>query len=146
MTPKDKPTYRILVADDHIDHLEMISRAIRRSSHRDEVELIRAEDGESAYQVIQKGVDMAFLDIKMPGRSGLQILEQLRADPATRDLPVVIVSSSSDPWDTQASRDHGALAHIEKGRFSRFRQEVAAALDEGLALAARRSGAPEGGG
>ncbi|MBW3583955.1 MAG: response regulator [Euryarchaeota archaeon] len=132
----DARTWRVLVADDHLDHLEMICRAIERSPSGHRIKVVRATDGNAAYAALKEGVDMAFLDIKMPGQSGLSILRASRAEPSLAEVPIVIVSSSSDPWDIEASTNYGAKAYIEKGRYDRFRDRIVSVLEETLAMLA----------
>lgn len=128
--------YRVLVADDHHDHVEMIARAVRSSRPGAQIDLVTVHDGEMARAMILDGVDLAFLDIKMPGMTGIQVLRSIRTGedvPASvRQVPIVIVSSSSDPWDTQISRDSGAMDYVEKGRYGEFRSRIVDIVDRVL--------------
>lgn len=121
--------WRILIADDQPEHLEMLARAIAQSDAGCAIDLVRAVDGQQALDQIRAGIDLAFLDIRMPGRTGLEVVAAMRADPALHDVPVVIVSSSSDPRDVQEAERLGAVAYVEKGRFRPFRQTIGSVLE-----------------
>jgi two-component system response regulator len=58
--------------------------------------------------------DLVLLDLKLPKYSGLEVLERLRADPRTRLLPVVVLSSSDEPDDQVRSYRLGANSYVRK--------------------------------
>lgn len=58
--------------------------------------------------------DLVLLDIMLPGEDGLQILRKLRTDPATRDIPVILVTAKSSELDTVRGLDLGADDYISK--------------------------------
>lgn len=127
--PRTAPRWRVLIADDQPEHLEMIARAIQRSPAGDMIELLRAEDGPAALEAARTGVDLAFLDIRMPGFSGLDVADKMRQEPVLAQVPVVIVSSSSDPRDVAHADALGVAAYVEKGRFGPFRDAIQGVLD-----------------
>jgi CheY-like chemotaxis protein len=56
-----------------------------------------AADGESGLEMAKAGApDLLFLDLRLPGMDGIQVLKALRSDPRTERLPVVILTNSSD--------------------------------------------------
>lgn len=120
--------WRILIADDQPEHLEMIARAISLSPAACAIDLVRATDGIEALAAARQGIDVAFLDIRMPGHTGFEVAEAMKADPRLRDVPVVIVSSSTDPRDVAHANRIGISAYVEKGRFGSFRAEIDVAL------------------
>lgn len=128
-SPRAAARWRVLIADDQPEHLEMIARAIQRSRAGDMIELLRAEDGPAALAAARTGVDLVFLDIRMPGFSGLDVADKMRQEPVLARVPVVIVSSSSDPRDVAHADALGVAAYVEKGRFGPFRDAIQDVLD-----------------
>lgn len=83
----------ILVVDDNEMNRDMLSRRLQRQNYDVEI----AVDGESALdQVHQKNYDLILLDIMMPGMSGYEVLERLKADHKTRHIPVIMISAVDD--------------------------------------------------
>lgn len=86
----------ILVVDDLAENREMLSRRLTRMGYA--VELV--ESGQRALEFIAgRPVDLILLDIMMPGLNGIEVLQRLKADSATRHIPVVMLSST-DQADT----------------------------------------------
>ena len=66
------------------------------------------------------------LDLKLPRVSGQQVLERVRADPRTRTLPVIVLTSSSRPEDVLDSYNNGANSYVRKPvDFTAFADAVA---------------------
>ncbi|HYJ16430.1 MAG TPA: adenylate/guanylate cyclase domain-containing protein [Candidatus Limnocylindria bacterium] len=87
------PTPKILAVDDNIQNLELLTRALSAAKY----EVITAGDGASALQLIDDGaVDLVLLDVMMPGMSGYEVCEKIRANDATRLLPVVMLTALHD--------------------------------------------------
>ena len=69
--------------------------------------------------------NLVLLDLKLPKVGGLEVLERLRADPRTRRLPVVILTSSNVESDLARSYDLGANSYIRKPvDFTQFMEAV----------------------
>jgi CheY-like chemotaxis protein len=82
---------KILVADDS----KTIQTAIRLTFSREDVELIPAESGEEAIRKARElGPDLMLIDTVMSDTSGYEICRALKADPAMRDVPVILLASS----------------------------------------------------
>jgi adenylate cyclase len=87
------PTPKILAVDDNKQNLELLTRALSAAKY----ELITVTDGPTALQVIDGGaVDLVLLDVMMPGMSGYEVCEKIRANDATRLLPVVMLTALHD--------------------------------------------------
>jgi CheY-like chemotaxis protein len=130
---------KVLVVDD-----DEVSRYLLRGLLADtRYEALEAADGESGLRLAREGRPRAvFLDLDLPGRSGLEVLQALRADPATRELPVIIHTARvlEGPERQRLARE--AVAVLSKEAPSR---EVAVArVREALARAV--PGGPPGGG
>jgi CheY-like chemotaxis protein len=95
----EKPPQRILIADDDADARRLLARML--AAHDPGAAVATASNGEEALQLLgQEEFDLLLLDIMMPRTSGLEVLEALRQDPRTRELPVIVISAL-DPYATQ---------------------------------------------
>jgi class 3 adenylate cyclase len=84
---------KILAVDDNRQNLELLTRALSAAHY----EVITATDGPTALQLIDGGaVDLVLLDVMMPGMSGYEVCEKIRANDATRLLPVVMLTALHD--------------------------------------------------
>ncbi|WP_319526176.1 response regulator [uncultured Desulfosarcina sp.] len=92
--PKPKPTHNnptVLIAED--DHL--ITKAYVASLKRSGFKTIHASDGlEALWESKRKNPDIILLDIKMPFINGFKVLKELKANPKTKDIPVLLLSNS----------------------------------------------------
>lgn len=85
---------RILIVDDNEDNRYTLARRLRREGWTN---LVMAENGRDALDRIAKErFDLILLDIMMPEVNGYEVLERLKADAGTRDIPVLMISASSD--------------------------------------------------
>jgi class 3 adenylate cyclase len=81
---------RLLVADDNKVNRLLLARALSLQGHQVE----SAENGRVALEMLRRGgFDLLLLDMEMPEMDGFQVMEQLAADPALRDIPVIVTSS-----------------------------------------------------
>ncbi len=79
--------------------------------------VIQAPTAENALEVLKKPnrpVDLVILDLKLPGMSGLEALEQIRSDEATKELPVVVISGHATVQDAVLAIKLGASDFFEK--------------------------------
>ena len=82
---------RVLVADDTESVRSLFARLLSTDGH----DVVSAPDGRTALESIQRDrPDVILLDVEMPGMSGLEVCRRLKADPATRLTPVVMVNIS----------------------------------------------------
>ena len=82
----------VLIADDNAANLELLCDLLSEQNY----ELICAEDGDQALQVIHNhSVDLALLDVMMPGKTGFSVCSLIKANPETRFIPVVLVTGLS---------------------------------------------------
>jgi serine phosphatase RsbU (regulator of sigma subunit) len=84
---------RVLVVDDNEANRDMLSRRLKRQNIVVEI----AENGRQALELVrQQPFDLVLLDIMMPEMNGYQVLQQLKADPALKHIPVVMISAVDD--------------------------------------------------
>ena len=113
---------RVLVADDNADHRYLTVRALREAEGGPPVEVETVSDGEEALDYLYgRGAyadrarpHLMLLDLKMPRRSGLEVLAEVKADPRLRSMPVVVLSSSDRPEDVEATYRLGGNSFISK--------------------------------
>jgi CheY-like chemotaxis protein len=88
----DKNNKHLLIVDDDESMRAMLKRVLKNYN----VEL--AEDGESAIRLLKtEHFDALLLDLKLPDMDGLEILNLVKGDPETADMPVVVVTARTDP-------------------------------------------------
>jgi CheY-like chemotaxis protein len=76
-----------------------------------------ATDGDMALEMAGRALpDIIFLDIRLPKLDGIGVLEALRADPATRPVPVVILSNYNEKELVERGAKLGALDHMIKNQ------------------------------
>ncbi|MEY2408573.1 MAG: adenylate cyclase [Verrucomicrobiota bacterium] len=104
-------TGRLLVADDDEGNRTMLLRRLIRLGHS--VEL--AVNGRDALEKLRRErFDLLLLDIQMPELNGYQVLEQIKADPALRELPVIVLSASSGTERVAHCVELGAEDYLPK--------------------------------
>ena len=103
-----RPT--ILTVDDSSDILAMISGLLK-----DRYRVKVANSGEKALTVISSSPpDLILLDIMMPGMGGYEVCERLKADPATRDIPIIFLTAKCESEDEIRGFELGAVDYITK--------------------------------
>jgi signal transduction histidine kinase/DNA-binding response OmpR family regulator len=91
LEPGDEPV--VLVIDDDPNALELLGRILNRAGAR----VVTASDGVEALKLARTLRPVAItLDVLMPGMDGWEVLGELKADPKTRDIPVIMVSMTTD--------------------------------------------------
>ena len=102
---------KILIADDRSEVVELV----RVSLESDEYEVIDASDGKEALEKIEKEKpDLVLLDVVMPHMSGFQVLERLKQDTQTNQIPVIMLTAQGQKLDREAGTKLGAHAYITK--------------------------------
>ncbi len=111
----------ILLVEDNPDDRDLTIRALKKNKILNEV--VVAADGEEALDYLfgtgshegrdtNKQPDVILLDLKLPKVSGLEVLEKMRADPRTKRVPVVILTSSDEESDIASGYDLGAISYV----------------------------------
>ncbi|BDQ35061.1 hybrid sensor histidine kinase/response regulator [Pseudodesulfovibrio portus] len=101
----------ILIVDDQPENITIMVEALKSS-----YALVAATDGESALERAgaEPGPDMILLDVMMPDMNGHELCRRLKEDPATRDIPVMFVTSLDKPDDEALGLSLGAVDYITK--------------------------------
>jgi len=129
----------LLLVEDNPDDEALTLRALKK--HNLANDIIVARDGQEALDYlfaqgayssrdINQLPQVVLLDLKLPKIDGLEVLEQIRANPVTRNVPVVILTSSNEEQDILRSYDLGANSYVRKP--VDFEQFIEAARQLGL--------------
>ena len=107
----DLASAAILVVDDHEQNLELIQAYLEDLGCT-----VRASaDALEALAMIQADPpDLVILDVMMPRMSGYQLCERVKSDPATRDVPIVMVTALSEVSDVERAVEAGADDFLTK--------------------------------
>ena len=108
------PSVRILLVEDS----KAIRNANERVLHKAGYEVVCAEDGESALKLaLEQKPDLILLDMILPRMSGPEVLEHLKKDAATTEIPVIVLSSLTEK-NRQKLIEAGAEEYVEKNSLS----------------------------
>jgi len=120
----------VLLVEDNPDDEALTLRALKKNNILNEV--VVARDGAEALEYLlgsngkSGGIRLdqlavVLLDLKLPKVNGLEVLRRVRADPRTRRLPIVILTSSKEEKDLVSAYDSGANSYVQKPvEFSAF--------------------------
>jgi len=101
----------IVVADDSISVRKFVGRMLEKNGYR----VILASDGlEAAELVAQHGCHLVITDLEMPRMTGYELMVQLRQSPATRRIPVMVVTSRAGAKHRDRAMKEGAVAFLTK--------------------------------
>jgi len=101
----------ILVIDDEKDLIELV----RYNLEKEGFDVIAATDGQSGLDVVRRHrPDLVVLDLMMPGLDGLQVCQQLRSDPRSNRVPVIMLTAKATEPDRIVGLELGADDYITK--------------------------------
>ncbi len=102
---------RILLIDDNVDMQKMLTVVLKKQGH----EIATADRGQQGIDLAQSQTfDVVVLDVMRPDMNGYEVARHLRANPATQNLPVIILTARAQSIDQQAALDAGADAYLSK--------------------------------
>ena len=102
---------RVLYVEDNEYNRKIVRQLLSRTSYR----LLEAMDGEEGIAMAQRELpDLILMDVQLPKLSGLDATRQLRADPRTAHIPLVVVTSFALSGDDARAMDAGASAYLAK--------------------------------
>jgi CheY-like chemotaxis protein len=120
---KNIASYTILLVEDDPNDVFLMQRAFRKANLANPIQVV--QDGESAVLYLEGQEQysdralyplpiLMLLDLKLPRRSGLEVLEWLRQQPKLRRLPVVVLTSSREHVDVNRAYELGANSYLVK--------------------------------
>lgn len=112
----------ILIADDDMDDRLFMERALRQNGFTQAINFV--EDGEDLMEYLRQNgrykgqqpvyPNLLILDLNMPRKNGFQALAEIKADPALRRLPVIVMSTSSTHEDVLKTYNLGVNSFVIK--------------------------------
>lgn len=120
----------LLLVEDDDDHARLVQRSLDR--HPATFKVVRARDGVQALKHLQNSelavsdrTNLILMDLKLPRKGGLEVLEEIRKNPVLTRLPVVILTTSSADIDRAKAYDHHANSYLLKPiEFTQFRSVI----------------------
>jgi two-component system, OmpR family, alkaline phosphatase synthesis response regulator PhoP len=120
-------TKTVLVADDEVHIVQVVAIKLRNNGYS----VLTAASGTEAWEILsQSPCDALVTDYQMPGMTGVELIEKLRACPATAGMPVIMLTARGFAVD-QDQKNRLGLAHCLSKPFSP--RELLTSLDEVLA-------------
>jgi CheY-like chemotaxis protein len=110
----------IMIAEDDDGHAELIKDNLREAGISNDI--IRFSDGQEALDYLlhpdkaamTNQASLLLLDIRMPRVDGVEVLRRLKANAATRNLPIIMLTTTDDPREIKACYDLGCNCYITK--------------------------------
>ena len=103
--------HTVLVVDDETDILELVAFNLERQQFH----VLTADNGISAVQIAKEKLpDMIVLDLMLPGMDGFSVYKELRADPRTSAIPVLMLTAKGEVNDRIAGLELGADDYVTK--------------------------------
>src|SRR5260370_22227356 len=114
---KETATRRILVVEDDRSHRWVVRRVLECPCG-EAVQVEEASCGADGLARAQRrpAVDLILLDLNLPDMSGFDVLRYLRAEPKTRSVPIVVLSSSQENDDVRRAYECGANSYVSKSQ------------------------------
>ncbi|MCB0408547.1 MAG: response regulator [Bdellovibrionales bacterium] len=120
-----------LLVEDDADHAELIRRSLKKARVANTFDWVK--DGQSAIDYLNKvgpyaqamNPDVMILDLKMPGKDGIEVLREIREDLQLFHLPIVILTTSAAEEDRVKAYKHKAYSYLLKPLdFDRFKELI----------------------
>jgi putative two-component system response regulator len=110
MTTDPNVKNRLLIVDDEPTNIHILSNILSS-----DYEIRAANNGERAIEAaLSQSPDLILLDMIMPDIDGLTVCRRLKENEATKDIPIIFVTSMSDPANEEMGLDAGAVDYISK--------------------------------
>jgi two-component system response regulator len=117
------PHKEILLVEDNPDDVELTRLAFEEANVANHLVVVR-DGAEALDYLFARGryasrdatalPSIVLLDLNLPKLDGREVLQAIRADAATRDLPVIVLTTSAEPFDVEASYALGVNSYIQK--------------------------------
>jgi DNA-binding response OmpR family regulator len=101
----------VLIADDDVGLLALIAETLASDSY----ETLLASDGDQAWHILRRyRPRVAILDVQMPGRTGIDLVRAVRAEPALAATKIILLTAQALKADLEAGREAGADRYLTK--------------------------------
>jgi CheY-like chemotaxis protein len=121
MPGRDEPLI-VLLAEDDEGHATLVQRNLKRAGITNRI--VHVPDGQAALDFVRRdggftdrvrnGPLLLLLDVNMPRIDGVEVLRQIKADPATEKLPVIMLTTTDDPREIERCYALGCSVYITK--------------------------------
>jgi CheY-like chemotaxis protein len=102
----------ILYIEDNLYNVQLVERLLLQ---RPDIQLLTSVQGSPGIGIAQtRHPDLILLDVHLPDINGFDVLERLRADAATANIPIVVLSADATPGQVRRFRDAGANEYLTK--------------------------------
>ena len=113
--PEEYPKIKVVLVEDD----KFLSEVLIFRLKDEGFDAIPVDNGETAYATIKKeNPNIVLLDLLLPKKNGFEVLQELKADPVTNPIPVVILSNLGQQTDLDKGRQLGAVDYLVKANFS----------------------------
>lgn len=111
-TERTQRGWKVIYIEDHLANLRLIERIL---DLRSDVDLEAAMQGRLGIELVRQHVpDLVLLDLNLPDMEGRDVLVEIRSDPATEHIPVLVISADASPGQVQRLLDAGANGYLTK--------------------------------
>jgi CheY-like chemotaxis protein len=133
--PDGAPTRTLLYVEDNPANLELVGQLIGR---RPDLSMMSAADGALGVEYARACLpEVILMDINLPGMSGIEAMQILRADPVTAHIPIIALSANAVPRDIEKALEAGFFNYITKPiKVSQFMEALDVALESSRKAAA----------
>ncbi len=108
---KERNMKKVLIVDDDVSIHKMLEPNLVSNGYH----VISAKTGEEGLQMAQENKpDIIILDVILPGMKGRAVCASLKKNPATKEIPVLFLTSKDSPDDVQAELEAGGIGHLTK--------------------------------
>ncbi len=107
----------VLVVEDSSVAREVVMKILQREGY----EVVGASNGVEAMDFLHSDADrpdLVLLDVMMPEKDGITLLQELRTEPEYKELPVILLTALSDEGRMKKARELGVREYLVKTRFS----------------------------
>ena len=102
---------RVLLVEDNEDNLELVRFLLERAGY----EVLPGHDGQEALDIAkEEHPDLILMDLSLPGMDGWTAARELKADPGTRDIPLLALTAHTLPGDRKRAMESGFDGYISK--------------------------------
>lgn len=116
----EQAAFPVLLVEDNPGDVELVRQSLRPEGIELRLSVVRS--GEEALEFLHRQPPyeaaprprLVLLDLNLPRKGGLQILDEIKVDPDLRRIPVVILTSSQSPHDVARCYDHHASSYVSK--------------------------------
>ncbi len=114
ITPDASPpvgSANVLIVDDESMTRSLVSKKVALLK----ANAIEAEDGVEAWELLQKNsVRLAIVDLEMPNMDGFELLQRMRSNPRTQQIPAIVLTSHEDTASIEEALAAGATSYLQK--------------------------------